>query len=521
MAEIKTFDFEPEGISKIRDQPHGTDWPVVYLLEDVHEMYIGETASLYYRLKQHKDKDKREQLTAVHYITDDDFNKSATMDIESWLIEYISADEKFALQNGNSGMGSHDYYERDRYRAKFETLWEQLQQESMVEKDLVQIKNSDLFKYSPYKTLSEDQLEITQHLFDCITRTSSITTHIIEGEPGTGKTVLATYLVKYLTEQEKTKDTKIGLVVPMTSLRQTLKNVFKHISDLRAGMVIGPGEAVGEDYDLLIVDEAHRLKQRKGITNYGAFDRNNEQLGLGKDGTQLDWILMSSDRQVLFYDEGQSIRPADVEASEFKDITADKHELKNQMRIEGGKEYLRLVDDFFDADPKNDYEIGEYDLQVYSDLKKMVADIKQKDDENGLSRVVAGYAWEWKSKQDPEAYDIEIDDCRLRWNSTMQNWVNSENAVNEVGCIHTVQGYDLNYVGIIVGPELGFNPEKQEFFIREENYYDSKGSQGIDDPEELKRYILNIYKTLFSRGVEGAYIYFCDNEIKKQFKKKL
>lgn len=518
MAEIKTHEFKPKTLQRVRSESHGTDWPVVYMLEDDNEMYIGETTTLYNRLKNHQKNPDRDDLDTVHYITDDEFNKSATLDIESWLIQYIAADGSYTLQNSNGGMQNHSYYERDRYRTKFEMIWEKLQDEEMVEKDLVQIKNSDLFKYSPYKSLTEEQLEITEHLFECITRVSSITTHIIEGEPGTGKTILATYLVKHLNEQEETDDLKIGLVVPMTSLRRTLKQVFKTIAGLKAGMVINPGKAVGENYDLLIVDEAHRLKQRKGITNYGSFDKNNEELGLGKEGTQLDWILMSSDRQVLFYDEGQSIRPADVEANEFTDLTADKHELKNQMRVEGGKEYLQLVDDFFDANLKDGYDIEGYDLDVYDDLEKMVADIKEKDKEYGLSRMVAGYAWEWKSKQEPDAYDIEIDGCQLRWNSTMKNWVNSENAVNEVGCIHTVQGYDLNYVGIIVGPEIGFDPDKKEFFIREENYYDSKGSQGIEDPEELKRYILNIYKTLFSRGIKGAYVYFCDEELKRYFK---
>lgn len=504
----------------VKDEPHGTDWPVVYLIEDGNEIYIGETATLYNRLKNHKKNPDREYLENFHYVSDDEFNKSATLDIESWLIQYISADGNYDILNGNGGMQNHDYYERDLYRAKFEKIWEKLQDYSIADRDLVQIKNDDLFKYSPYKSLTDEQIEIVNELFESITSEDRTSTHLIEGEPGTGKTVLATYLIKHLQEKEETKDLQVGLVVPMTSLRRTIEKVFVNTSGLRANMVLGPGEVVNAGYDVLIVDEAHRLKQRKGITNYGAFDNNNKELGLGKNGTQLDWMLMCSDTQILLYDEGQSIRPADVERKKFKNLQADWHILENQMRVEGGREYVQMIDDLFDGSP-SECDISGYDFKIYDDICQMVSDIKKKNEEVGLSRVAAGFAWEWKSRHESEVYDIEIDGLQLRWNSTTQNWVNSENAINEVGCIHTVQGYDLNYAGIIVGPDLSYDSEAEEFVVQKENYHDKKGHYGVEDSEELKRYIINVYKTLLTRGIKGTYVYFCDERIKKYFKNEI
>ena len=150
---------------------------------------------------------------------------------------------------------------------------------------------------------------------------------VINGEVGTGKTVLAMYFLKlfadnrvldflsnedeYLFErfkntQERLNNFNIALVVPMSSLRGTLKKVARKIEGLNSKMIIGPNDVLKDNYDLLLVDEAHRLYRRVGIMSYGTYDKANRKLGLGKDSTQLDWILKSSSHQVLFYDANQS-----------------------------------------------------------------------------------------------------------------------------------------------------------------------------------------------------------------------
>jgi len=144
----------------------------------------------------------------------------------------------------------------------------------------------------------------------------------------------------------------------------------------------------------------------------------------------------------------------------------------------------------------------------------MFADIKEKDKKHGLSRMVAGYAWPWHTKTGAKDYDIEIDGYKAVWNSTATDWVNSPNAINEVGCIHTVQGYDLNYVGVIIGQEFGYDPEKKKFFVDKEKYLDRNGRAGITDPTELEQYIKNIYKTILTRGIRGTFVYVCDEGLR-------
>ena len=143
--------------------------------------------------------------------------------------------------------------------------------------------------------------------------------------------------------------------------------------------------------------------------------------------------------------------------------------------------------------------------------------IRDKDEKYGLCRLIAGYAWDWKSKNNTDEYDIIIGDKKLRWNSTNKDWINSMNALEEVGCIHTTQGYDINYAGVILGSEIVYRNNRIE--IVKENYYDKNGKRTIVDEEELKKYIINIYKTILTRGIRGTYIYICDEALREYFKR--
>jgi len=520
MSDIKTFSFDKENLSQIKNYKFGKNWPVVYILENGQEMYVGETIRAHQRTKEHLDNPQRQSLKNIHIITDEEFNVSATLDIESWLIQYISADGKFVLQNGNGGLKNHNYYDRFKYKAKFEIVWDNLREQGIVKNTLSDLKNSDLFKYSPYKSLTEDQFFVAKNIFEDIKK-NEINTFIVNGKPGTGKTILATYLFKYLKEQEETKHLKIGLVVPMASLRKTISKVFSKIKGLKSNMVIGPNDVVKEKYDLLIVDEAHRLQRRKNIMGYGAFDNVNKNLGLGNNGTQLDWIMKSSQHQVFFYDKNQSIKPSDIRPEDFQKLNSKKYELSIQMRVEAGEEYINSIEDFFDLKTPKNIIFLNYDFKIFDNVGNMVNEIKIKNKAHKLARVVAGYAWPWHTKpgsKSRQKHDIEIDGLELIWNSTAQDWVNSPNAINEVGCIHTVQGYDLNYVGVIIGPEFSYDVENKKFKVDKEKYFDINGRNGVTNPEELERYIINIYKTLLTRGIQGTFIYIVDENLRNYFK---
>lgn len=527
-------------------------WPLVYIISDElsREAYIGETTDAVSRMLAHLKNDKKKRLSVVHLITSEVFNKSATLDIESNLIRYFSGDGYFTLINGNLGIANHTYYQKNEiYWNLFKDLWKRLQKEGLAKNSIEFIDNSDLFKYSPFKALTGEQMESIILIMQSLLNKEK-NTIVIEGGAGTGKTILATYLFKLLNSdldiftfrefgdktleilelaenlKNKYSNPQMGLVIPMSSFRQTIKKVFSNVKGLNAKMVIGPAEVTDKDYDILIVDESHRLRKRVNLGAYfGAFDKANEKLKLNKyTGNELSWMLKQSLKQIFFYDVNQTIKPSDVDAEDFKDLKSKKstvvHRIKSQFRVSAGTNYVELVNTLLSHNTNvisKLYQFKNYEFLLFDNLGQMIKLINQRNSEYGLSRLVAGYSWKWISKNGAQ-YDIEIQGMQLKWNSVNTDWVNSSNAINEVGCIHTTQGYDLNYTGIIFGNEISYDKKTNTIKIIEENYYDKNGKNSIQDPNQLKEYILNIYKTLMLRGIRGTFIYACDPNLHDYFK---
>ena len=288
-------------------------------------------------------------------------------------------------------------------------------------------------------------------------------------------------------------------------------------------MVIGPAELAKTHYDIVIVDESHRLRRRVNLGAYfGAFDKINAKLNLDKYlANELDWVNLQSSKAILFYDEAQSVKPSDVLKEDFDKLkyrtnTKIEH-LQSQFRVKGGNSYVKYVDDLLKCNLKanqDSYQNKNYDFVLFDTIDSFIHEVKLRNQEVGLSRMIAGYSWKWISNKDDSLLDIEIENTKLRWNSTNIDWVNSPNAIEEVGCIHTTQGYDLNYSGIIFGHEISYSKETNEIVIKEENYFDANGKQSIKDPNELKEFIINIYKTILLRGIKGTYVYACDADLR-------
>jgi DUF2075 family protein/phage repressor protein C with HTH and peptisase S24 domain len=152
---------------------------------------------------------------------------------------------------------------------------------------------------------------------------------------------------------------------------------------------------------------------------------------------------------------------------------------------------------------------------LFDNPEDLVREINEKEKRDGLSRLVAGYAWEWVSKKDKSKFDIKIGNVQVKWNSVAVDWVNSANSINEVGCIHTTQGYDLNYVGVIIGPELDYDFDNKQLVVYKKLYKDKAGKNTITDELILKEYIINIYKTILLRGIKGTYILAVNKNLNK------
>lgn len=552
--EIKKYDFNYSLFDEFQQNHYAKNlWPIVYILSDgaTKEAYVGETTDTFSRISNHLRNNKKNKLTAIHLISSNKFNKSATLDIESNLIKYISGDGEYKLMNGNIGLANHNYYQKQEiYWNIFTQIWNRFRSQGIAKHSIEHINNSDLFKYSPYKSLTKDQIQGLILIINNLLSDDSDTL-IIEGGAGTGKTVLATFLFKLIntdidefnfqdfgeseanfinlvTElKSKYPNPKMALVVPMSSFRNTLKKVFKNVKGLRAGMVMGPSEFARGEYDIVLVDESHRLRRRVNLgTYFGTFDNTCKSLGLDKNKcSELDWILKKAKKKILFYDENQSIKPSDALTEDFVRIKSSKRAkveyLKSQIRVVGGNDYVDFIDKLLNCKleiPDNKFTTKEYDFKLFDSISDMKDEIIKRNEEYGLSRLIAGYSWPWISKNNNELNDIIIEDVELKWNSVSDDWVNSKNSINEVGCIHTTQGYDLNYAGIIFGNEISYDKNENKIVIIPENYHDKNGKQTITDLVELENFIINIYKTILLRGIKGTYIYACDENLRDYLK---
>lgn len=550
------YDFNKNALSKIEQNPWvKNQWPLVYFIQNETQRiaYVGESTNAYSRIKNHlANPEKSSVLNKISIIGSDKFHKSATLDIESNLIQYITSEGTYQLQNGNYGLINHNYYQKDLYKDLFKEIWNKLIEKKIVTKSLAEVENSELFKYSPYKALNEDQynsvIQILKGL--CIEESNRI---FIKGSAGTGKTILATYLIKLLYSdvsessleeynddelreinyirsfKSKYPNAKIGLVIAMTSLRESLKNVFRKIPGLKSSMIINPSETFNlkEKYDLLIVDEAHRLRQYKNIGWMGAFKKNNQRLGLDDTGNELDWILANSKNQIFFYDSAQSVKPSDIDENHFDKLLNDSNtlnlQLTSQMRVNGGNNYISFVDELLHTKRKTSefFKIENYELISFDSLNDLYTELGKREKTHGLSRLVAGYSWPWASKTNKKAIDIEIDGLQFQWNQTDKDWVNSSTAFNEVGSIHTVQGYDLNYTGVIFGREIDYDQKTGDIVVDANMYFDKYGKNGIKTQEDLRAYILNIYKTIMYRGIKGTFVYACNEGLKNYLKQNI
>ena len=554
----------------LHDKKH-RNWPVVYILDDrrdgtqnvsnkLSDIYVGESLNAVGRMRQHLETPEKQHLKSVRVIIDERFNKSVCLDLESYLIRLLAGDGAHRVLNRNSGITESNYYQRDFYFQSFRSIFDQLASDGVFTRSIYEIENSDLFKLSPFKALTEDQANSVESIvrgFLIDLTKGAKSSIVIQGDPGTGKTVVAIYIVKLLIDiktyssledlssdsrfsefftkdnRKLLRDLRIGLVIPQQSLRDTIKKVFRKTPGLKESMVMTPfdvGQAT-EQFNLLLVDETHRLNQRanqpSGVLNakFAAITRDI----FGDDDTsktQLDWIRAKSRHQIFLLDVEQAVRPADLPKELLSALVTETRaskrffQLWTQMRVQAGSDFVSYVRGILDPRPASTPQIrqtfGEYDFRAFHSVAEMRDEIFRRDAEVGLSRLVAGYAWEWKTKKDKTAFDIEIGQTRLRWNSTPTDWIASSNSLEEVGSIHTVQGYDLNYVGVIIGPDLGYSRERRRFIVNRKSYFDKKGKEnnpvlGIKySDEDLLRFVTQIYAVLMTRGIRGTYVYACD-----------
>lgn len=349
--------------------------------------------------------------------------------------------------------------------------------------------------------------------------------YIVEGGPGTGKSVVAINLLSELINREK----NTRYVTRNSAPREVFQNKLtgKFTKTRIANLFASSGsfcDAQKNTYDVLVVDEAHRLTERSGLFN-------------NKGENQVKEIINASKFSIFFIDEDQQVTIRDIGTKGIIEHYAQKlnasvfhSKLESQFRCNGSDGYLAWIDETLQIrDTANDTLEGiNYDFRIIDTPTELHQLIVDQNKINNKSRVVAGYCWKWISSKDSRLKDIVIGDYKATWNlkSDGQSWIIRENSVDQIGCIHTCQGLELDYVGVIIGPDIIIRDGKiiTDRFKRASTDQSLKGINKFNE-EDAKiiadKIIKNTYRTLMTRGMKGCYIYCTDEETQEYFKDKL
>ena len=350
---------------------------------------------------------------------------------------------------------------------------------------------------------------------------------IVKGGPGTGKSVVAINLLVELAKRGLLAKYVSKNAAPRAVYESKLTGTFRR--SVVANMFSGSGSFINtkaNTFDTLIIDEAHRLNPKSGL--YG---------NLGE--SQIKELINSARCSVFFLDEDQRVTLNDVgtvdEITKWaatEDAEVVEMELSSQFRCNGSDGYLAWLDNVLQVRSTANTKLEgiDYDFKVFSSPNELRDAIIEKNKINNRARMVAGYCWPWRGKEKPEIYDVVIPgyDFQMKWNLTVDGslWILKPDSVNELGCIHTCQGLEVDYIGIIIGPDLlvrdGIvltDPSK-----RDRNDRTVFGWKALlqRDPEggkdKLRSIIKNTYRTLMTRGMKGCYLYSVDNETNEYFK---
>lgn len=351
---------------------------------------------------------------------------------------------------------------------------------------------------------------------------------IIEGGPGTGKTVLAINLLVRLTDLRLLSKYVSKNAAPRKVYESKLVGTIKrsHFSNFFSGS----GAFIDTQpntFDALIVDEAHRLNEKSGL--YGNLGEN-----------QIKELIESAKCSIFFIDEDQRVTLSDIGSKQAirafakaKGAVVEEYVLSSQFRCSGSDGYMAWLDDVLGirstANPT--LNISEYEFKVFDSPQALHDAIDEKNHGN-KARVVAGYCWPWLSKKDSKATDIVIgNDYARQWNLDQDGslWIIAENSIEQVGCIHTCQGLEVDYIGVIIGPDLVVRDGQvvTSPHERDKNDKSIRGWKKLmkEQPalaqQDTDLIIKNTYRTLMTRGMKGCYLYCTDQETAQYFESRL
>jgi len=420
-----------------------------------------------------------------------------------------------------------------RERAKLQAFIREHVRHSDRKRTLYQIENgriqpskmladavAGLLQGKPEFVLIDDQKVVYETILQAETRAEKRKqVVIVQGGPGTGKSVVAINLLGALIGKKRNARYVSKNAAPRAVYAAKLTGTFKktRINNLFSGSgAFVSGEP--DTFDALIVDEAHRLNEKSGLY------RN-----LGDN--QIRELIRAASCTVFFIDDDQRVTVHDIGHTEelrarAREFNAEvtELELSSQFRCNGADGYLAWLDDTLEIRPtaNSTLDTAEFDFRVFNSPTELHDLIELKNRANKRSRVVAGYCWKWPSKKNAKAWDIELPafNYRRRWNLDNDGslWIVTPGSVEQVGCIHTCQGLELDYVGVIIGPDLVYRNGHivTDTTKRASTDQSVKGLKKMlkEDPQNARALadtiVKNTYRTLMTRGMKGCYVYCTD-----------
>lgn len=536
------------------------EYPILYIVNDKksdgYSVYVGETTDIIRRTNQHLVEDREDWLefsssdtTKMFIIGHNHFNKSLTLDIEHRLMLYLSSVDIVSSIQNRRGNPQNKYFTSDELDDIFNKIWRSLNRknEYLFPAESI-VRNSAIFKSSPFHKLTQEQVKAKDKIIFKITSALGSEDHgtliLVKGEAGAGKTVLMSSLVDDLLNSDDTKfireNNSINLIVNHEDQLSVYKEIEKKLdwySGSKLEVAMKPTQFLNRlrkekiDAGIVIVDEGHLLLTSKNQAYQG--------------GNHLKDLLEKSKVVVLVYDENQIMNKSQVWIDDsfvtlqLEAIQNDNYiELNNQMRIKASESTIKWIRDIIDNRvlDKLKKDSG-YEIKIFDSAKELQDAIKFKDKNQnlGISRLIATYDWDYSSQSKPENKEfwcVEINDWSCPWNRELPrdkkysklSWIEQPQTINEVGSTFTVQGFDLNYAGVIIGPSVKYRDGKIIFDITESKNKGAVQNRKLENGK-LENYGENLLKNelnvLLTRGVNGLFIYAVDDELQKALKESI
>lgn len=355
---------------------------------------------------------------------------------------------------------------------------------------------------------------------------------IVKGGPGTGKSVIAINLLADLLKEGYTTHYATGSKSFTENLRKAIgkdsENNFRYFNSYM--------NSNENELDVLICDESHRIRK----TSNDRFTRKEKRSNI----TQIQELIKVAKVTVFFIDDMQLVRPDEIGSSSYIKNEAKKlgcHlweiELKAQFRCKGSEGFINWIENTLDIRPTaniiwNNTE-DEFDFKIFNSPEEMEIAIREKANKGETARIVAGFCWPWSKKPDENGEligDIIIGDYIRPWNARYDAtrlkkgipkahmWANNSEGINQIGCIYSVQGFEFDYIGVIIGKDLTYDLDEQNWIGNKEKSFDNVVKKAKHNFTEL---IKNTYRVLLSRGIKGCYVYFEDKDTERFFKSRM